>query len=149
MFSASVQHTFSSCKVWEVALAVLLCAPSTPTPAFLPQWLAIGLGFQIMPILHRCLIRFTNRYVYTQVFRTTDNHCVAQCSTSEQQFKETIKNFSKNDRATCKLVGETLLDRLKAAGVNRVHWAAKRHQKLHGNIEAILETIAAGGVPYR
>ncbi|KAK9841593.1 hypothetical protein WJX74_008456 [Apatococcus lobatus] len=46
-----------------------------------------------MPILHKCL-----------------------CSTSEPHLKDQITKLSRNDRATCKLVGEKLLSRLKDAG---------------------------------
>ena len=45
------------------------------------------------------------------------------------------------------MVGKLLAERVKAAGIDAVHWDRKHDQKFQGKIKELLQTMQAEGLP--
>lgn len=94
---------------------------------------------------HRLSIFLSNRYAYAQAIRAADGHVVASASTLQKGVAEGLG--STVDTAACAKVGATLAQRLRAAGIDAIHWQRKRpQQRYHGRIKSLVDSLGAAGV---
>jgi large subunit ribosomal protein L18 len=95
---------------------------------------------------HRLTVHRTPRHIYAQVVRPNGSEVVASASTLDTEVKSALKGYSGNVAAAT-LVGRTLAERAKAAGLTRVAFDRAGY-KYHGRIKALADAAREHGLEF-
>jgi large subunit ribosomal protein L18 len=85
------------------------------------------------------------RNISAQVIDDTQGHTLASASTVEAELRAKAAGLSKIDQA--KLVGQTLAERARAAGISCVVFDRGGY-KYHGRVKALAEASREGGLDF-
>ena len=89
-------------------------------------------------------IHFSNRYVYAQVVHVPTSTTICATSTSEKASKSQLPRTSTVEAAAW--VGSELATRLKSQQVHAVAYVMENHQRYHGKLKHLLDSLTKGGV---
>jgi len=88
----------------------------------------------------------TPRHIYAQVISPEGGRVVAAASTVEKSIREELKGATGNVAAAA-LVGRTVADRAKAAGVDAVAFD-RAGFKYHGRVKALADAARENGLQF-
>ena len=83
--------------------------------------------------------------MYCQVIDDSNGKTLASASTTEKELASQLKNTSNCDAA--KLIGQTIAERAKAAGVNAVCFDRGRFS-YHGRVAALADAARENGISF-
>ena len=95
---------------------------------------------------YRLAIFRTPRHMYAQLIAPTGDRVVASASTVEKQLREQLTGASGNVAAAT-LVGKTIAERAKAAGVEKVAFD-RAGFKYHGRVKALADAARESGLQF-
>jgi large subunit ribosomal protein L18 len=95
---------------------------------------------------HRLTVHRTPRHIYAQVVKPNGAEVVASASTLDAEVKAALKGYSGNVAAAT-LVGRTLAERAKAAGLTRVAFDRAGY-KYHGRVKALADAARESGLEF-
>ena len=96
--------------------------------------------------VHRLTIFRTSQHMYAQIISPTGSEVVASASTVDKVVKAELEGASSNSAAAA-LVGKTVAERAKAAGVERVAFD-RAGFKYHGRVKALAEAARENGLQF-
>lgn len=99
-------------------------------------------GTEVRPRL--CVFR-SLQHIYAQVVDDQRGHTLAAASTLDPEVRPQIRGKSKTAQA--EMVGATVAQRAKAAGISQVVFD-RGGFKYHGRIKAVAESARAGGLEF-
>ncbi|MFQ5470632.1 MAG: 50S ribosomal protein L18 [Gammaproteobacteria bacterium] len=92
-----------------------------------------------------CVFR-TSKHIYVQLIQSNGAEVVASASTLDADVKSNIKGHSGNVAAAI-VVGKTIADRAKAAGVTKVAFDRSGF-KYHGRVKALADSARENGLEF-
>lgn len=95
--------------------------------------------------IDRLCIHRTPRHIYAQVVASNGSIIVASASTLDKDLRRKIKYSGNIDAAT--IVGQTIAERAKAAGVSKVAFDRSGF-KYHGRIKALADAARENGMEF-
>ena len=95
---------------------------------------------------HRLTIFRTPRHMYAQVIAPNGSEVVVAASTLEKELKSALEGHSGNAAAAA-LVGKTIAERAKAAGVEKVAFD-RAGFKYHGRVKALADAARENGLQF-
>ena len=93
----------------------------------------------------RLTVHRTNKHMYCQVIDDEQGKTLCSASTRDKEIAAKVSNGGNCDAA--KLIGETLAERAKAAGVKQVMFDRGPY-KFHGRIAELAKAVRDGGVEF-
>jgi len=96
--------------------------------------------------VHRLSVTRTPRHIYAQVIAPNGSVVVASASTLDKQVRATLEGYTGNVNAAA-LVGRTIAERAKAAGVEEVAFDRSGF-KYHGRIKALADAAREAGLQF-
>lgn len=95
--------------------------------------------------VNRLCVHRTPRHVYAQIIAATGSEVLASASTLDKEIKGQAKSTGNIEAAT--LVGKTIAERAKKAGVTKVAFDRSGF-KFHGRIKALAEAARENGMEF-
>lgn len=96
--------------------------------------------------LHRLTVHRTPRHIYAQVIAPVDSTVIASASTLDKAVQGDIQGSTGNASAAA-LVGKTIAERAKAAGVEQVAFDRSGF-KYHGRVKALADAARESGLKF-
>ena len=96
--------------------------------------------------LHRLTVHRTPRHIYAQVIAPNGASVVASASTLDKSVKGNVEGYTGNANAAA-LVGRTIAERAKAAGVETVAFDRSGF-KYHGRVKALADAARESGLKF-
>ncbi len=93
----------------------------------------------------RLSVHRTPRHIYAQVIAADGCTVVAACSTVQPEIKGQLEKTGNKDAA--KLVGKTIAEKAKAAGVTKVAFDRSGFQ-YHGRVQALADAAREAGLEF-
>ena len=94
---------------------------------------------------NRLCVHRTSNHIYAQVLRPCGGKVLAQASTLEKELRAKVKHGGNVDAA--KLVGGTVAERAKKAGIEKVAFDRSGF-KYHGRIKALADAAREAGIDF-
>jgi large subunit ribosomal protein L18 len=95
---------------------------------------------------YRLCVHRTPRHMYAQIIAPTGSEVVVSASTLEKALSETIEGYKGNVTAAA-VIGKTIAERAKAAGVERVAFDRSGF-RYHGRVKALADAARANGLQF-
>ena len=93
----------------------------------------------------RLSIHRSNKHMYCQIVDDMSGRTLASASTRDKSVREAIQNGGNCDAA--KIIGQTIADRAREAGVTRVTFDRGRF-KYHGRVAELANAAREGGLTF-
>jgi large subunit ribosomal protein L18 len=97
-------------------------------------------------VVHRLTVHRTPRHIYAQVIAPNNAAVIASASTLDKGLKDEVKGYTGNASAAA-LVGKTIAERAKAAGVEQVAFDRSGF-KYHGRVKALADAARENGLKF-
>ena len=94
---------------------------------------------------NRLCIHRTPRHIYAQVISPAGDQVMASASTLDKDVRKDVEKTG--GAAAASIVGKTIAERAKAAGINRVAFD-RFGFKYHGRVKALAEAAREGGLEF-
>jgi large subunit ribosomal protein L18 len=96
--------------------------------------------------VHRLCVYRTPRHIYAQIITPSGSEVVASASTLDKELRQGIEGSSGNT-AAAGVIGKTIAERAKAAGVERVAFDRSGF-KYHGRVKALADAARESGLKF-
>lgn len=87
----------------------------------------------------------SSKHIYAQVIDDTEGTTLAAASTVDKELKSEVSGKGKKEQA--EIVGKTVADRAKAAGISTVVFDRGGYQ-YHGRVKALAKSAREGGLKF-
>jgi len=94
---------------------------------------------------NRLCIHRTPRHIYAQVISPAGDQVMASASTLDKDVRKDVEKTG--GAAAASIVGKTIAERAKAAGINRVAFDRSGF-KYHGRVKALADAAREGGLEF-